>query len=165
MLTVLSKCMCSAKNYQKPSKRSTNYPKNIQKLSKNDPKTIKKRSHGPFLDGGVNPKPSPGETQVKEAPHKLSNNYRKTIKKLSKLSKNHPKTIQKPYRRKLGSSRAHGRLRRCGHCDVSHPCRWAAPRWGGVARRATTLIRAAVQVNFLNSSAGQRPVQAGRTVV
>ena len=37
--------------------------------------------------------------------------------------------------RKFGASRPHGRLGEGRHSDVSHPCRWAAPRWEGVARR------------------------------
>ena len=31
------------------------------------------------------------------------------------------------------------------HSDVSHPCRWAAPRWEGVARRAKAPVRASAQ--------------------
>ena len=38
--------------------------------------------------------------------------------------------------RKFGPRRPHGRLGEGRHSDVSHPCRWAAPRWEGVARRA-----------------------------
>src|SRR5579872_1811577 len=40
-------------------------------------------------------------------------------------------------RGKLGTSRAHGRLGDVVHFN-SHPCRWAAPRWEGVARRVPT---------------------------